>query len=157
MCFDILHLRRCKFRRSKFRGTHKKESLSEVLTTKETSIVTLLTRTALLHIFSSNKSQFLQYQSSSRAGQFHRDTIWFFAILITRWIVIVERYIKAEFSRISSSCLSSCLFRRDWLLLEDMNTWSLEVGNSFILFFFSVPCAKWLVSFKGITQHLADI
>ena len=80
----------------------------------------------------------------------------FVAMLITRWIVIVERYLKAEFPGFTSSCLS-CLFHLDWLLLEDMNTWSLEVGNSFILFFFSVPCAMWLVSFKGITQHLADI
>ena len=81
----------------------------------------------------------------------------FVAMLITRWIVIVERYIKAESRGNSSSCLSSCSFERDWLLLEEMNNWSLEVGNSFILLFFSVPCALWLVSLKCITQHLADI
>ena len=39
----------------------------------------------------------------------------FVAMLIMRWIVIVEGYIKAELPGVSFSGLSGCLSNSDWL------------------------------------------
>lgn len=107
-------------------GEHTRKNQTEVLTTKQTSTVTLLTRTALLHIFSFNKSQSLQYQSSWQEGpvsftetQYVSVRIWFCCNADDE----VDCYRRALYKcRIPWNfffLFSSCSFDRDWLLLEE--------------------------------------